>query len=385
MSEPTRVDRLREIDALRIGAAVAVMVYHYTFAHTVFGGVSQVTRFGYLGVDLFFVISGFVSLLTAFGRTPRQFAASRAARLYPAFWIAVTFTTAGSILLSSADHISLVRYLTNLTMFNALADQPNIDVVYWTLWAEMRFYFLILLLTFVKVTRQRVLSALWFWLGITLLLKIGVLPGAAQSLLTLVFQPEWSQYFIAGMAMCVIYKFGVNWQSIAFIVAGYAIAVPTAIAFGHKVAIRYSQPINPVAIAAVVTLVFVVMVLVALRVTRNLARPWFTILGALTYPLYLIHDRFGTLIYDKVAGVVNRWIVVLALIAMMTAVAYGIHVFVERPLAPRVRRLIEGRKRHVPAHAVAAGSRGPTSPVVARGVAQVPPSNRATMPATPTE
>src|SRR3569833_1330911 len=173
MSEPTRVDRLREIDALRIGAAVAVMVYHYTFAHTVFGGVSQVTRLGFLGGDLFFVISGFGSPLSAFGRTPRQFAASRAARLYPAFWVAVTLTTAGSILLSSADHISVVRYLTNLTMFNALADQPNIDVVYWTLWAEMRFYFLVLLLTLVKVTKQRVLTALWVWLEDKLLLTLG--------------------------------------------------------------------------------------------------------------------------------------------------------------------------------------------------------------------
>lgn len=46
--------------------------------------LSEVTRYGYAGVNLFFVISGFVILMSVWGRTAPQFIASRVSRLYPA-------------------------------------------------------------------------------------------------------------------------------------------------------------------------------------------------------------------------------------------------------------------------------------------------------------
>src|SRR5690348_11363931 len=110
---PSKVDRLYEIDALRIIAAVAVVVYHYTFADfaggltmTAFPQISPVTRYGYLGVDLFFVISGFVCLLTALNRKPHQFVISRIVRLYPAYWVAVTLTTVAVVLLDHDNGVS---------------------------------------------------------------------------------------------------------------------------------------------------------------------------------------------------------------------------------------------------------------------------------------
>jgi hypothetical protein len=74
--------------------------------------------------------------------------------------------------------------------------------VYWTLWTELRFYAFIVLLTWIGMTRHRLTIALWTWTAISLVLDIDVLPGRADRILTLVFQPEWSHYFIAGMALC---------------------------------------------------------------------------------------------------------------------------------------------------------------------------------------
>ena len=92
-------DRLYEIDLLRITAALAVVCYHYTFSgyaghitSIAFPALSTAKRYGYLGVDMFFVISGFVVLLSAWGRRPHQFVISRIVRLYPAYWVAVTIT-----------------------------------------------------------------------------------------------------------------------------------------------------------------------------------------------------------------------------------------------------------------------------------------------------
>src|SRR5690349_17773865 len=84
--------RLYEVDLLRIFAAVSVVLYHYLFAGYYkvvsplgFEAPGLVARYGYLGVDLFFLISGFVVLLSAWDRTPRSFLVSRVVRLYPAY------------------------------------------------------------------------------------------------------------------------------------------------------------------------------------------------------------------------------------------------------------------------------------------------------------
>lgn len=354
VSEPTvppgpqsKVDRLYEIDALRIIAAVAVVVYHYTFANFAGGltkdaypHLSLVTRYDYLGVDLFFVISGFVCLLTALNRKPHQFLISRIVRLYPAYWIAVTVTTVAVLLLDHHSGISIARYLANLTMLNSLVDQPNIDVVYWTLWAELRFYALIVLLTWIGMTRHRLTIALWTWTAISLVLNLNVLPGKADTLLTLVFQPEWSHYFIAGMALCLIYRFGFTWPVTLVLAVAYVTSLPIAVTFARHVGERYHSTLHPAAVIAIVTLVFVVMLLVALRVTRPLARRWFIILGALTYPLYLVHDHVGWLVFRHLTGA-NRWLALVGIIGVMVAVAWLIHRYVEKPLAPRVKRALE--------------------------------------------
>ncbi|MGP4018699.1 acyltransferase family protein [Saccharopolyspora sp. 5N708] len=145
-----RPARLHEIDLLRITAALAVVFYHYTFSgfgkgltEVDFPSASEFTRYGYLGVDLFFVISGFVVLMSALNRKPEQFVISRIVRLYPAYWVAVTLTSIVSVLFSpDLFPVSPVQYLANMTMFNSPLGVASVDVVYWTLWAEPRFYLL---------------------------------------------------------------------------------------------------------------------------------------------------------------------------------------------------------------------------------------------------
>lgn len=350
-------DRLYEIDLLRITAALGVVVYHYTFSgyarhltSIAYPSLSVVTRYGYLGVDMFFTISGFVVLLSAWGRRPSEFVISRVVRLYPAYWVAVTLTTIVAITLSRGMFkITPVQYAANMTMLNSVAHIANIDVVYWTLYAEIRFYVLIFVLAWAGITRGRVVAVLWTWLAATAMIETHALPTGLNATLDILVQSQWSHYFIAGMALCLIYRCGVSWQLGAILAIAYANAVYQAINFGHLVASRYHQSLHAPVIATTVTVIFIVMTLIALRTTRRLGRPWFAVAGALTYPLYLVHAYIGFVIINLIGWHLNRWVLLVAMIAGMCGLAYAIHRLIEARLAGRLRRvltaLVAARKR----------------------------------------
>jgi peptidoglycan/LPS O-acetylase OafA/YrhL len=341
-------DRLYEIDLLRITAALAVVIYHYTFAgrarHLIsiaFPVLSTGTRYGYLGVDMFFTISGFVVLLSAWGRPPREFVISRITRLYPAYWVAVTITTIVALTLSHGlFKVTAVQYLANLTMLNALPHIANVDVVYWTLYAEIRFYLLVFVLAWAGITRPRVLTVLWMWLAATVVIEAHLLPAGPAGTMDVIVQSQWSHYFIAGMALCLVYRSGFSWQLGTILVIAYGNAVYQAINFGHLVSRRYHQPLHSPVIAAVVTVIFVLMTLIALRVTRRLGRPWFAAAGALTYPLYLVHAYNGFALINLVGDAVNRWVLLVAMVTGMSCAAYGIHRLAEVRFAARLKQAL---------------------------------------------
>src|SRR5262245_60873355 len=114
--------RIPELDLLRFTAAAAVMLYHYTYRPKVdgqiveglFGALPDATRFGYLGVTLFFMISGFVILWSSEARSAGEFVISRVSRLYPSFWIAVLLTAAVVNLSGHPELVTTRTLLLNL-------------------------------------------------------------------------------------------------------------------------------------------------------------------------------------------------------------------------------------------------------------------------------
>ena len=72
MKTPNKSQRFHELDILRFLAALAVVFFHYTFLNITeyqtlpsYPILGEIFKYGYLGVELFFIISGFVILLTA--------------------------------------------------------------------------------------------------------------------------------------------------------------------------------------------------------------------------------------------------------------------------------------------------------------------------------
>ena len=180
MSNGPRKSSLRfyELDLLRFGAAASVVLFHYGFrgyaadhmTDMPYLSLASTVKYGYLGVDLFFLISGFVILMTACAGSARHFVASRVARLYPAFWACCTLTFLVTLIAGGGRFsASLNQYAANMTMFSGFFGVPSIDGAYWSLFVEMRFYLLVFVVLLLgQMARIRALLGLWLVLVLIL-------------------------------------------------------------------------------------------------------------------------------------------------------------------------------------------------------------------------
>lgn len=175
---PSGPDRLYELDLMRLVAAVMVILYHYMFRLHARDDLSPVqypvaiegvTRYGFLGVQLFFLISGAVILRSASGRTARSFLKSRATRLFPAYWVMLTITFLACRLwgFGAIGNPSAKNYIGNLTMLQTFYGGDLIDGVYWTLARELVFYAIIMAVIVAhQISNIRYILAGWLLLSV---------------------------------------------------------------------------------------------------------------------------------------------------------------------------------------------------------------------------
>jgi peptidoglycan/LPS O-acetylase OafA/YrhL len=332
--------RVPELDLLRFLAACAVMLFHYTFRARLdhawsgsFPVLGQISKYGYLGVHLFFILSGFVILLTAYEKDALRFCFARMVRLYPAYWICVTLTTL--VILTSKSHpITPSQYLANLTMLHSFFSIRDISGVYWTLAVELKFYFLIFLVLLLRQA-SRIHYLLGAWLLASLVLSLQAPHGIARFLLF----PEWSSYFIAGAMFFLIQREGLSLYKLAIILGCYGLSVayatnllPGSVNHGS---FNVSAPVLVIAIAAFYLIFFVLVLRPAPRRRSNS----FYLLGLLTYPLYLLHQDIGYALLHSAPSGMNRFL----LLGLATGTAVGLSWLIlapERWIALRLKALL---------------------------------------------
>ena len=337
--------RLAALDGLRLVAALAVMSFHYTGIYTpfwdaephrVFPTLNEVTRYGYLGVELFFVISGFVILMTAYGRTVDGFVASRVARLFPAYWVAIALTFGLQQLWHAGRQPTFMDALVNLTMVQDAFSVPHVQGAFWTLWIELKFYLLIGIFIVIGMTRRRMLAFAFLWP------LIGQVAAATSStfLESLLF-PSYVPYFAAGICLFLLYREGhdaATWLTLGF---NWILCVQQATGYTPRASELVHAPVSSLVAGLTVT----AMILLVLALTHGplsrLSWRWLTWAGALTYPLYLVHGQFGFFVIDRLHGETSAY-AVLAVAALSSLVlAWLIHRFVEKPVGPRLRRAVQ--------------------------------------------
>lgn len=355
---PAGRPRLYGVDGLRFLAAVGVMLYHYVAREhsswgeqlpvDVFPGLGRSVLYAALGPELFFVISGFVILMTAWGKDVPYVVASRAARLYPSYWVAVVAT---SVLLlwvwPDGKDVTVSQAVVNLSMVQALFEVPNVDGVYWTLWTELRFYLLILVLVAVGVTRRRILAFCALWPLAAVAVAEAGLEYPAMFLIS-----GYAPLFAGGMLLYLIYRDGHAWLP-WLLVAGNLVLAQREVVAAQLESLARNTAYEPSAVALTVGVVgcFAAVAAMTLTPLRNLRWAWLARLGMLTYPLYLTHEHWGWWLIQLLYPHLGRWPTLLISCAVAFAAAWVLYHGFEKHVGPRMRRSIERglRRRNVPA------------------------------------
>jgi peptidoglycan/LPS O-acetylase OafA/YrhL len=157
MSSTSFSERFSVVDGLRGLAALAVVIYHFHDAIIrstpawLPAWLESVARRGYLGVDVFFVISGFVIAFSVRNRDYTmgylgRFALRRSIRLDPPYWITIALEVAliqvSLIVVPSLGTPipALAQIGAHLLYVQDLAGQGNILPIFWTLCYEIQFY-----------------------------------------------------------------------------------------------------------------------------------------------------------------------------------------------------------------------------------------------------
>lgn len=319
-------ERLRFLDALRGLAALAVASFHMYYMSSlqlalrpaIPTAVHRVLRNGGLGVQVFFVLSGFVIAMSIAGKRITRgyvgrFALRRSLRLDPPYWATLAV---GSVLLTLAHRPpTLPRLLAHVVYLQAILGYPEIVSAFWTLTYEIQFY--LVLVVCVGLAQRYGREAAWGLAVVPFLLSVGLFAAGVDTHGLFI---GWWFVFALGAA-----TYGLVSRRVA---AGWWIAAMFATAL-LAVATRSIDAWTALATAGLVALVGR-----AGRLGSWSGGPVLQYLGRISYSLYLVHfvgstlAKFGAARHPDALQAAG-WFV--AATAVSIAVAHVFYLAVERP------------------------------------------------------
>lgn len=348
------------IDLLRFACALLVVANHFgaslplapgPAAAGALGDAVLSTRFapwagiGWVGVEIFFVISGYVIACSANGTAPGDFLRRRAQRLLPAAWVCATVAFVALWSLQALPGATLGAQWMRSMLFWPIGQA--IDPSYWTLGIEVSFYLMVAALLRGGTSAARIEGLAWaiggasalFWV---LQLGDGTLDGSRMNerlsqLLLLVH----GIFFAVGVLLYRIHNEGLSrWRAIGLLVfltgCGFEIVARSrdmAAVFGLAAA-----PIAPLLIFALG--VGIIATCRRLQPMLGWTGKWAATLGLMTYPLYLLHQQIGAVgagLFAR-AGIAAEWGLAAALLFVL-ALSWAVVRHAEPPLRRWIARI----------------------------------------------
>jgi peptidoglycan/LPS O-acetylase OafA/YrhL len=352
--------RLSSLDGLRGVAILLVLGFHYFHATPIyypFGDALEwihVFKYGFLGVELFFLISGFVIAMTLEKcSTPLDFVIRRFARIWPALLICsiVTFI----VLATSTSHYasdvntSYVNFLPSLTLTPNIMWSwafPKIDFIdgpYWSLLVEARFY-LIALIVFWTFDRKHFARNLVIFTYLNILLRAllqRLIPGSNQ-IYSAILVPDFMPWFAAGAVFYDLYLGRIGKKlSILLLASMFFVIARTS---------TFDAARSPLVISVISFFFFSIFWFVATKPSyvNILQARWLVFIGVCSYSVYLLHNGIGLTVISMLPNNLGSTALEIALVLLVAVamVAFGYLSFlcVERPFRKIINDLVNNRK-----------------------------------------
>lgn len=346
--------RITFLDGLRGLAIMLVLLYH---ACTRWSDILPygekfssfpLVKYGWLGVNLFFLISGFVILMSLEKcSSVREFLTRRWLRLFPAMLIcsALIYATAGLFPERPGGSPTPSSLLPGLTFvepswWSNLSGYPvtPLEGAFWSLFVEFKFYVFAALIYYWKgrnVLFGCLLTAFVLYVVSDVARKHG--GGSTVVALNDLFNTlsfETFNWFASGAAFYVFFKTkDARWWVFAL-----CLAIAGPLGFHQQTAGRFVA-------ATAVSLMFALTLYVpAIRIPLDTRVLQF--FGYISYPLYLVHENMMIATIIKMGrefAFIPHFVLPFIAIAMLVALAYLITRYVEPRIHALISRVIAGR------------------------------------------
>ncbi|MEM9586273.1 MAG: acyltransferase [Planctomycetota bacterium] len=331
--------RIIELDALRALAAINLVLFHLTHVYEVkFGYVESLGwewPYGAYGVELFFILSGFVNSMSLMRRgQPVDFVAARMIRIVPIFLMVILFNVwIMTMQPLTQTPLTVAQLAANLTLMPRVLGQECIDPVMWTLQIEILFYGLL-----VSLYRLGGLKRYFLGWGVLCGLSLAVCP--TLDAVSATHGEAWWFTIANSVRRLLILDFAPLF-AIGFLL--YMIKTRTGSRIGNGIAMVVAATVfhcidhgkhNPVATMLIIGLVTAAAYgkLPMLRL-----RP-FVVISTLSYALYLCHNNLGCVLIHRLNQ--GGWSsnISLAIVALFSfCFAYLITAWIDQPLNRRLR------------------------------------------------
>jgi exopolysaccharide production protein ExoZ len=349
--------RYEGVQVLRFVAALAVVVTHATFyTHERLDRHLTVWDAGTAGVDIFFVISGFVIVVSSrrlIGRAGggREFAARRLIRIVPLYWIATTVNLVvllllpGQVLHSRLDWWNVTSSYLFLPSYTSDGQIEPLLGVGWTLTFEMFFY---AVFAAAILLRRNVYVVVGLVMGACAVGALWHTPGGPA--IGFYLSPRVLEFYLGMLLALVSVRLhpGRTWAALCLGAGLVLLFVAPLDGYGLPLLLRKGLP----ALLVVAGAVFLEP-----HVGRRLPRA-LVFLGGASYALYLFHPMIAPAVPAllKHAGLRFDVLSVAGALVVAVAAASVVHAALERPLTRRLNRAWRERRAQVAERPVAAGS-----------------------------
>lgn len=342
---------LASVQVLRAAAALLVLFAHLWAPLTHMAGPDAIPNFiaGAAGVDLFFVISGFIMVYASerfFAQPlgPVKFFLRRLARIVPLYWATMTFVLATMPLVHrTLESMDLTRNLVFASYFFIPVDRPSgatapLHDVGWTLEYEM-FFYAIFALCLMLPRRAAVFTACAAMVGMMFLPNVVALPRALRY-----FATPFLWEFCYGMVIALVYRSGrrlAPWSAASLVAAGALayLCTCTQVIDGELASRRHLLWGG----SAALVLAGCVLTTAEVSMKRWAAM---ILIGEASYALYLTHtislDVLGALVGRGLPGSYPYAYAALGVVVAL-GVAIAVHKYLEQPVTHALNAYLDRR------------------------------------------